>query len=1089
MPSIIPTVTRVGGKTNEQTVMKRRKTGAQDISSLRREAGYQVRLFAPFRTIGLVSPTPVPFTSIPLGKTTFQVTTSVGRCLQTYDLKRGLQLVFLTRPETPSEITATLAWKDCVLAAWSNGADGASAVWMFKRGKRIDQLEPPPAPCEPILQLLAFGSWIIGCCFNRLHVWKSATYEHYTTLTPAGLRRAGEDRVLSGCVCSIPTFINKILVGRQDGGVEIWNVSAGKLVYTILPPSSEYGAVTALQPTPALSVVAIAFHSGPLLLHNVRTDKSILQLNSAPLQSQPVSTISFRTDGLGAGEEGRLPGVMATGGAHSGDVSLWDLNEAGKLMGVLRGAHYPRSSASGAVGGGVNKVEFLPGQPVMVTCGLDNSLKTWIFDEAPFLPVPRPLHARSGHAAPLTKLAFIPSDADGAEGGGKWLLTAARDRSLWAWSLRRDAQSTELSQGNIRKRAKKVGILSGGATESGSSGGLERLKASEITCVAISLNRDGGIGATPNAGPVWSNARVDSRKKGASAAAPNDMTGWESVVTGHRGDKIARTWFWGRKKAGRWAFETGDRGVVTSVAITACGTFALVGSSLGGIDMFNLQSGLHRQRYPAKSKPRQGNLKTTQRSLISDDGTEPLARTFGPGEGKHQGAVTGIVVDGVNRMIISCGLDGKLKFWSFTKGVLLQELEQFPLTSITALRYHLPNDLVAFSCEDQSIRLVDIETRKLVRELRGSKATVNDFCFSNDGRWIIAGTADCIVRVWDLPTGHLIDALRVQSPCTALAFSNTGEFLATAHADGVGVNIWTNRTLFTHVPTRPVTESEVARIQQPTASGESGATLIEAAYGEVEDGDVVVDGSASVIERLDEQLTSLSLVPKSRWQTLVQLDLIKQRNKPKEPPKAPERAPFFLSSLSSLDGSKPRRLASDKTGEDQLPAAAELSRITKLSIVGGSSSERSFTVLLREGARSGNFDSFISHLKGLSPAAADLEIRSLATASASLLRSSTVEGNDQQALDERIPFVYALTSRLRQKQDYELVQAWMTVFLRVHGGEILSSSAAHGEGSTPPSLLEALTEWRKEQQSEAKRISALTGYCAGVIGFLRNAKS
>ncbi|KAI9751551.1 MAG: hypothetical protein M1815_001078 [Lichina confinis] len=962
-------------------MIKRRRTGAKDISSSRREAGYQVRLFAPFRTVGLVSPTSVPFTSIPLGKTTFQVTTSVGRCLQTYDLKRGLQLVFLTRPETPSEITATLAWKDCVLAAWGDGADGASAV---------------------------------------------------------------------------------------------------KLVYTILPPSSEYGAVTALQPTPALAVVAIAFASGPVVLHNVRTDKSILQLNSAPLQSQPVSSISFRTDGLGAGEEGRLPGVMATGGAHSGDVSLWDLNEAGRLMGILRGAHYPKSSASGAVGGGVNKVEFLAGQPVMVTCGLDNSLKTWIFDETPFSPVPRPLHARSGHAAPLTKITFIPSDADGAEGGGKWLLTAARDRSLWAWSLRRDAQSTELSQGNIHKRAKKVGILSGGATGSGSSGGLERLKASEITCVAISLNRDGGMGATPNAGPVWSNARVDSRKKGASAAAPNDMTGWESVVTGHRGDRIARTWFWGRKKAGRWAFETGDRGVVTSVAITACGTFALVGSSLGGIDMFNLQSGRHRQRYPAKSRRRQGNPEALQRSLIGDNGTEPLERAFGSGEGKHQGAVTGIVVDGVNRMIISCGIDGKLKFWSFTKGVLLRELDQFPLTSITALRYHLSNDLVAFSCEDQCIRLVDIETKKLVRELRASKATVNDFCFSNDGRWIIAGTADSIIRVWDLPTGHLIDALRVQSPCTALAFSNTGDFLATAHADSVGVNIWSNRTLFTHVPTRPVTESELARVQQPTAFGESGANSIEAAYEEVGDEDVVVDGTSSVVERLDEQLTSLSL----------------QRNKPKEPPKAPEKAPFFLASLSSLDGSKPRRLASDKTGEDQLSAVAELSRITKLSKGGGSGSERPFTVLLREGARSGNFDPFISHLKGLSPAAADLEIRSLATASASLLlRSSSVVDdnyNDQQVLDERIPFVSALTSRLRQKQDYELVQAWMTVFLRVHGGEMLvssSSGATPTDSAAPPSLLEALTEWRKEQQHEAKRISALTGYCAGVIGFLRTAKS
>ncbi|KAK1911611.1 hypothetical protein P3342_012913 [Pyrenophora teres f. teres] len=39
----------------------------------------QSKIFAPFRTVGLVSPTNVPFTSLPLGKTTFQITTSVGR--------------------------------------------------------------------------------------------------------------------------------------------------------------------------------------------------------------------------------------------------------------------------------------------------------------------------------------------------------------------------------------------------------------------------------------------------------------------------------------------------------------------------------------------------------------------------------------------------------------------------------------------------------------------------------------------------------------------------------------------------------------------------------------------------------------------------------------------------------------------------------------------------------------------------------------------------------------------------------------------------------------------------------------------------
>jgi U3 small nucleolar RNA-associated protein 21 len=52
-------------------------------------------------------------------------------------------------------------------------------------------------------------------------------------------------------------------------------------------------------------------------------------------------------------------------------------------------------------------------------------------------------------------------------------------------------------------------------------------------------------------GPIWSNPKFTNTES-------TNSTGWESVVTGHRGDKYARTWFWGKKKAGRWAFGTSD---------------------------------------------------------------------------------------------------------------------------------------------------------------------------------------------------------------------------------------------------------------------------------------------------------------------------------------------------------------------------------------------------------------------------------------------------------------------------------------------------------------------------------------------------
>ena len=306
--------------------------------------------------------------------------------------------------------------------------------------------------------------------------------------------------------------------------------------------------------------MAIARTDGSIVIHDIRTDNVLLYLNSKAARHSIITSISFRTDGLGAGDDGRKPGIMATTEADNGDVTFWDLNNGGRISGVLRGAHNPSPLVhGGALGGGINRVEFLPGQDIIITGGMDNALKSWIFDATIFSTLPRILHSRGGHAAPVTQLSFLPSSADGSDEGGKWLMSAGRDQSLWGWSLRRDGQSTELSQGNVRRKAKRLGIL-GKGLDAQSSTNLEDLKAPEITSIACSLNRDGGMGASTGGGAVWANV---STKKGTGDAIASAATGWESVVTAHRGDKYARTWFWGRKKAGRWAFETADGMEVT----------------------------------------------------------------------------------------------------------------------------------------------------------------------------------------------------------------------------------------------------------------------------------------------------------------------------------------------------------------------------------------------------------------------------------------------------------------------------------------------------------------------------------------------
>ena len=970
-----------------------------------------------------MSPTSVPFTSVPLGKTTFQITTSIGRSLQTYDLRRGLQLVFLSRPQCPETITATCAYRDRTFVAWggSNGQPGG--VWIFKRGSAIAQLETSNLT-QQLDQILVFGNWIVACGEEAIEVWKNDTYEHYTTIKPAAPAGKPIERPFIGRIATLPTFLNKVFVALQDGSVDIFNISTAKLVHTITAPSATSGPVTAIAPASTLCVLAIAYSDGSICLCDVDTDEVMMHLRSRT--GKAVTSITFRTDGIGAGEDGRKDGVMATASLSDGDITFWDLNRGGKVTGVLRTAH----EVSNAIGGsGITKIEFLPGQNVLVSSGLDNALRSWIFDQNPFSAIPRALHSRSGHGSPVTELMFLPAASDGSEASGKWLLSAGHDRSLWGFSLRKDGQNTELSQGNVKHKAKKTGQL---MTDSST---VEDFKAAPIINMACCLNRDGGMGAV--SGPVWANDR-------SVTAEQSSMTGWESIVTAHVDDRFARTWSWGKKKAGRWTFESGDHKPVTSVAMTACGTFALVGSAGGAIDMFNLQSGMHRQRFPPRLKPSQA--KDLKDRLESDLNLMELLR--GPND-----AVTGIVVDNLNQTVVSSSIDGSIIFWDFATGRIARRLK-LPFAAALSMKYNSVSNLLALSCDDLCIRIIDVESQRIVRELWGCLGQINDLCFSHDGRWVVACSMDSVVRIFDLATGHLIDAFRTAT-VTNVAFSATGEYLATTHAGALGINIWTNKSLFAHVASRQINEDTgIIDLTNSIAFEPSSQLAVTDIAGDAEETSVAIDLSTPV-EQLDASLLTLSLLPRSRWQTLLNLENIRQRNKPIQPPEKPKAAPFFLGSSLSV---------ANTTSQEAIPKKAE-SRLSALSssksTLTDRATERQISSILRSSSPSSEDSSLIiDHLISLPPSASDLFIRSL-------------------GLSELSSFINILTSHLRLHRDYELVNTWMAVVLKVHNEYVTEVAEVQ----------EAVADFKSVNEEESKRLDGMLGYVSGVVGgWLRSAR-
>ncbi|EWC44732.1 hypothetical protein DRE_06510 [Drechslerella stenobrocha 248] len=969
---------------------------------------------------------------------TFQLSTSTGHSVSTYDIRR-LNLLFVTSPQTPSEITSIYARGKELYVGFRTG------IWIFERGKKKGEMsmDDVEAGRTGIKNIFGFGDWLVGTIGPKsIGVWNIGTRELYTII-----ELFGDADIVS--VLHPPTFLNKICVGTSQGGVEIWNIRSRKLVYSILPPKAadgtEIGYLTSLSLSTHHSIIAMGFSSGIIHLHNIATDTSLFQLSS----SSPVTSLSFRSDLVpppvkSSCDPPSLSDMLASASSN-GKITLWSLKSR-KAVGIMRGVH---SDATG----GITKATFLPGQNVLVTSGGDNAVKLWVFD-TPGTVLPRILRQRSGHALAPSTILFHPST--------HFILSASLDHSLWGFSLRSDAQSTELSQGKMESTMNK--LKKSGMYDRISDVSL--LKGAVITCIAAEGNRDG-------AGAEWGS---------------NEL-GWEGVITGGREEAFARSWSWTRRKVGRWTLPTGDSGEVKSVAISPCGTFGIVGSAKGAIDMYNLQSGIHRARFPARATKAQ-----------------IAARKNGEGSRagwKHAGAVTGLAVDSINKVLVSCGLDGFLKFWEFQTGLLQQQISFTERTACTALRVHRSSGLIAISCDDLGIRVVDIETRKVVRELWGCGGRISDLCFSNDSRWMVAASMDSTIRVWDLPTGHLIDGFKTQNVVNSISFSPDGNFLATASVGSVGVGIYTNKTVFTHVPTRRMSEDDIVKLTGPTSTGEGGTGLVEAAFAEEAEDSGDDEGRYTTADQLSDQMLTMSLLPKNRWMNLLNLEAIKSRNRPKDPVKKPEKAPFFLGSLqSSKDGVAKLTglddLQKEKDKDDGLDLSiadaarraierAELSRVKR----GDAEFERNFTKLLMEGSDSGDYAPFIEHLKTLPPSTTDLEIRTLETSSAPYF--------------ELISFVEALTQRLRSRKDYELVLTWMRVFLKIHGEiitkeeeELARLDKDEEEDSDDdemaafrqekPTIKDALHEYRGEMGQESGRVAELVGYCSGVLGFLRSSR-
>ncbi|AMD19947.1 HCL204Cp [Eremothecium sinecaudum] len=912
------------------------------------------KVFSPFRIIGNVS-NEIPFAIGTLGST-FYIATSIGKSFQIYDAS-NLHLLFVCERETEFKITCLAAHYHHLYAGYGN------KVGIYKRGKQVAVVELPDASCT-VKHLCVFGDYLcVSADNNSVYVFRKETpaskvpCQFYTSFT---INASKSNQIVS--VIHLATYLNKIIVVSKSNFM-LYNIRTRKLLYT----SDEFPSqITTATPAPALDVMALGLNTGEVILFNVKKARKLRTIKTPFV----VSSLSFRTDGS----------AHVAVGATNGSIMFYDMDRRSRIH-IMNGVHKESE-------GGVVRASFLNGQPIVVTTGGDNQLKEFAFDPSLsqadseiVVQPPRLLRSRGGHSQPPTCITFADNESH-------FVLSASKDKSLRGFSLRKDAQSYELSQ---RLHKNKDGSRIAGSTV--------KEKFSEIVSIAIGNFREGE---------------------------------WENIITGHKDERFARTWNSRTKRVGRWTLPTSDDGLVKAVAISHCGNFGFVGSSNGGIAVYNLQSGIKRKVYKL-----------------------------------HKKAVTGVAIDGFNRRLVSCGLDGIVGFYDFNSNTLLGKLQLD--APITQMVYHKSSDIAVFALDDFSIFVIDTITMRIIRQLWGHSNRITALDFSPDGRWVVSASLDSTIRTWDLPTGGCIDGIKLENVATGLKFSPKGDFLATTHVFGNGISLWTNRAQFKAISTRHIDEEEFASTLLPSSAQQGGASLLDGAFDQ-EEGEYFANKYTS-LDQISDDLITLSLGPRSKMNTLIKLDVIKQRSKPKEAPKKPEKLPFFL----QLTGEKVGDEASSREGVEAQDVASQLNmkeagrkaveaeeNLAKFKPSGEVSFESKFTKLLRVCSQSEDYSEFLDTLVSMAPSAIDLEIRSL---------------NAFEPFEEIIAFINALAFGLTTNKNFDIYEAFMNMFLRVHGSII---NANHNNKA----IQKAINAWEKNHAANVQKLDDLVKMCSSIIGFV-----
>ncbi|MDZ8088897.1 MAG: WD40 repeat domain-containing protein, partial [Nostoc sp. DedQUE12b] len=155
----------------------------------------------------------------------------------------------------------------------------------------------------------------------------------------------------------------------------------------------------------------------------------------------------------------------------------------------------------------------------------------------------------------------------------------------------------------------------------------------------------------------------------------------------------------------------------------------------------------------------------------------------------HSSAVRSVAYSPDGQQLASASDDNTIKIWDVSSGKLLKSLTGHS-KEVISVAYSPNGQQLASASRDNTIKFWDVNSQKLLKTLTGHSDEVKSVAYSPNGKQLASSSRDNTIKIWNVSRGKLLKSLIGHSKeVNSIAYSPNGQQLASASADNT-IKIW-----------------------------------------------------------------------------------------------------------------------------------------------------------------------------------------------------------------------------------------------------------------------------------------------------------